>query len=251
MFACDGRNGVVLLADAEKKKANTAETGGQIEGICMNYASMLALPQFKTWASAYFHPEETFDAEKKNATLGNIAANAFIIGLISSVVGFIVNVASSLTATIISPRFSSLDIAMAAVVMVAGIILTPIGVFISSGIYFVIAKILGGKGGYMAQTLGIVLVSGGIVLLAAPLNLLSAIPCLGFAFALAGAAVALYGLYSQWKMIKKVHEMSGLRAAAVILIPIIIVVVIAIIAAVVMGAALVGLGALGSGLGGY
>ena len=242
------------MAEAAAKKATTVGTKGQIEGICMKYAALLSLPQFKTWVSAYFHPEETFDAEKKNAALGNIAAHAFLMGLISSIIAFIVSIASSLISAILSPRMSAVDIAIAAAVMVASIILAPIFAFIYSAVYFVIAKILGGKGGYMAQTLGIVLVSGGLILLTAPFQLLSAIPCLGAAFALCTLAFGLYGLYSQWRMIKKVHEMTGMRAAAVILIPIAILAVVVMIAVVVMGAALVGLagaGALASGLGGY
>ena len=183
------------------------------------YADLMPCKALKTWVSALFRPAGIFDSEKKNAKGKEIATTLASIGLVSGVVWGIV--------AIIKAAFglgAATGLASALIVFAVALVIYPIayiiGGFIDSGVFFILAKILGGKGNYMEQTLGIALICGGMMIVSAPFLVLAAIPVIGMLFSLASFAVMAYGLYSQYLLIKKVHQLSSMRAAAVIIIPV-------------------------------
>ena len=226
---------VVLVAD--KGTASVPSGGGalsQIENMCMSVASVFPIPHFKNWLSMFFHPVEAIEKDKANAGVGGVVVNAIIAGILYGIAYGIF----LLLATAFSPLAGMGGIGSALMAVLVMIVICPIalviGSFIGSGIYYIVAKILGGKGGYMVQTYGLTLITGGMIFLNSPLMILVAIPCIGLVFSLVSLVVSLYALYSQYKMIKAVHSLSSGKAAAVIIIPIVIAIVLAMVFAAVL-----------------
>lgn len=208
----------------------------------MPLVSAVPVAQLKVWANAYFNPVEAFNSSKKDANFGAIAVHLVLIGLLAWV--------ASMLSAVVGMNFLLLGIG------IMGIIVMPITVllfgFIGSAIYFVIAKIFGGKGGYMEQTLALTLIYGGAVVLGFPFNVLSGIPLLGGIFGIIVSLIGLYNLYNLYLVTREVHSLSSTKAILVVLVPIILAVIVAFVFAAAM-AAMLGASALGAaaGTGGF
>ena len=178
-----------------------------VENVYMAVVSAIPLPQLKIWANAYFHPVVAYNQNKKDANFGAIAVHLILIALLAWV-------ASELQAAV-EPNFLAFNARL------LGIISNPIMVlivgFISSAICWIIAKIFGGRGGYMEQTLALALIYGGYTVVAFPFAVLGG----GIGFAL-GAIAALIALYNLYLMTKAVHSLSSGRAAIVALMSIVV-----------------------------
>ena len=221
----------------------TADSGvlAPIEKIVMPIVS--GMPYVKTWMAAYFHPVETFQSQKAAGGFGAVVVNLLLIGVLAWLATML-SFAVGLNFTQIAAL--AIGIAVYPVIMV-------IANLIGSAVMFVIAKVLGGKGGYMEQTFALTLVFGGYTAFAFPFTVLSGLPFVGAIFGLAAMLIALYSIYNEYLVLKAVHQLSGGKAALVILIPIIIAVIIAFVLAAVlvaMFAGVVGAAALGNA-GGY
>ncbi|MFA6327929.1 MAG: Yip1 family protein [Candidatus Micrarchaeia archaeon] len=237
---------------AVKKKARPAkqekiESGNdslaQVEGAAMGAAGSLGIGRFKTWLYAYFHPYQACGKEKKNAKLGSTAATFALAGLVQAAVLVIVialMLAFSLRTGI------SFTVTVAIVMLIAYPIACVIGGFAMSALYFIVAKLLGGKGSFTEQAYCMALVSGGVILMMAPFNVLQIIPMIGWIFSLLGLAVTLYGIVSQYRMISAVHSLSQLRAIVVLVVPLFI--IMALLLVFVGVAAIAALGAYGTTL---
>ena len=242
------------MADSTKKTGTKTGMGTleQIEGFCTKTVSAMNVPLLNGWMSAYFHPAEAFASEKKKADMGNIAVQVILMAIISAVAG---GIASFITmSTSFNVVGSALSIPIIGMSIIVGVIAGFIGFFLVSLLYLVVAKVLGGKGSYAEQSLGLVLVSGGMILLIAPLQVLGAIPCLGIIFGFLAMAFGIYGIYSQYRMLKAVHELSQMKTIGVMLISWAVIMVVLVVITLVVGAALIGamgLGALAGGMGGY
>lgn len=140
-----------------------------------------------------------------------------IAGIISAVVSFVINMIFS-TAT-----GGAAGAVVAGLSGIFGIIVIPIITvilsFIIVGIYFILAKILGGTGSYSSL---FYLMS----LYAIPVGILSSIPILGI-------LAALYGLYLAFLAIKESQQLSTGKA----IIPIIIMIILTVILIVIVGVA--------------
>ncbi|MFA6214455.1 MAG: Yip1 family protein [Candidatus Micrarchaeia archaeon] len=216
----------------------------QVEEIANNAAGALKVAQFKAWLYSYFHPYQACEKEKKGASLSGSASTFALTG--------IVNAVAMIIATLILAAFTMfaglpmLIGAFAALVIYP--ILSVVGGFIMSAIYYVVAKVLGGKGGFMEQTYCMALVSGGTVLMMAPFSILQALPVIGGLFGLLVMAVGIYGLISQYRTVRAVHSLSQLRAIVVIVVPLIL---LALAIATFLAALMValGVGAVAGGMG--
>jgi len=207
---------------------------GSIESTVLQAVSIFPVEKFKTWVSAYFRPAAVFAVESSNASLGGAAKNLAVAGVIA---GVVVGVATILSAMLSINPGGLITGAIALVVMaVLYPVLLVLGGFLCSGVYFVFAKLLGGKGTYATQTYTLALVMGGSILLSAPFQLLGAIPLVGLIFSFGSALVSIYSLYSEYRVIKEVHQLSSGKAIAVILLPIAIAIVVMIILVVILGA---------------
>jgi len=228
------------VAEAKQKSSGFL---APVEQMVMPVASTIPVQQVKTWLAAYFHPMETYEANKKDSNAGSVAVHLALIGVLSWLV--------SLVAVVLGFNFGGL------IVMVPGIIIFPIIMvvagFIGSIILFVLAKIFGGKGGFMEQTLALALIFGGATALAAPFNALSGLPLVGGLIALVGTVIAIYNFYNEYLIIKGIHQLSSMKAALVILIPIIIAIIVAVVLAAALAVMLAGAGLAGAaaGMGGY
>ncbi|MEM2137827.1 MAG: YIP1 family protein [Candidatus Anstonellaceae archaeon] len=190
-----------------------------IENLVMPVASAIPVSQVKTWLSAYFHPVETFDSNKKDATLGGVVVHMALVGVLVAIATLLSSVASlNIGAVVVS-----------AVLIVAYPILFVIFGLIGSALMFVLAKILGGKGGFMEQTLGFALLTGGYYALSFPFIVLSGIPLLGFFFGLLTLLLSLYNLYNEYLLVKRIHQFSSMRAAIFIILPVIIAIIIVVV----------------------
>ncbi len=201
---------------AEKKTASNSGVPSSIEQPIMGAISSIPSERVHTWASAFFHPMETYSSKKAQASWGGIAIHLALAGLVSWL--------ASMLATIISGDFGS------AMVLSAGIIVIPIFMVISgmigSVLYFIAAKIFGGKGALMGQTFIFALLTGGYSIMLFPFTVLGGLPVIGVLFSLLGLFVVLYCIYSYYRAIKGIHQVSSLRAIAILLLPIILAVLI-------------------------
>jgi hypothetical protein len=156
------------------------------------------------WKNVLLSPKKTFKKEKKKSNLGLGAKYILIAGAIT---GIIVGIVS------LNP-----------IILLTSIILYPLinllSWLIGSGINFVFARILGGKGDYMKQSYLIALYS-------APLSIISTIifiiPTVGIWLSF---LIAIYGFYLLTFALKEAHSYSTGRAIMTWLLPFIIVVAI-------------------------
>jgi hypothetical protein len=140
--------------------------------------------------------------------------------LIGRLEGGAVGIAAALSIAIIS-------------VLVYPIIMVVTG-FAASTAYFVLAKIMGGKGTFGEQTMSLAYFQAGAAIVMLPLMLLTAMPCPGILSIVAALAAGLYGACSLYLIIRVSHDLSRASAAAVTLAPpIVILLFLAIIYAFV------------------
>ena len=104
------------------------------------------------WKNALLDPKKTFKKEKKKSNLGLGANYIFKAGIIAGIISGI----------------ASLNLVSAIISIIAYPILSLVGWLLSSGINYVFAKLLGGKGDYTKQ-------SYVISLYLAPLSIVSAV----------------------------------------------------------------------------
>jgi len=237
---------------AESTKKASPDTWGQVEGFCTKTVSATNVQMLNRWMKAYFHPAEAYAVEKKNAGMGEIVTQVLVMTIISAVAGALSSLIMAFTAY--GGMGRALALPVIGMSIAAGAVLGFVGFFLVSLLYLIVAKVLGGKGGYATQSLGLALVSGGTLLLLAPLQVLGAIPCLGIVFSLVAMVFGIFGLISQYRMLKAVHELSQMRTIGVMLVSWAIIVAIMVVVMLVVGAALLGamgLGALASGMGRY
>ena len=119
---------------------------------------------------------------------------------------------------------------------ITSVIVTPIVSIISwligSGIYYIFAMILGGRGNYKTQSYLIAIYSAPIAIITSIIGLIPLVGILNF-------LVFLYSLYLLTLALKETHRFTTLKAALTWIIPLVLI----IIAAFLLGAAfLAGLG---------
>jgi hypothetical protein len=156
------------------------------------------------WKNVLMNPKKTFKKEKKKSNLGLGAYYIVIAGIIGGIISAIVslNWVSALFFIFFYP------------------LLSFVGWLINSGIYYVFARLLGGKGNYTKQ-------SYLIALYVAPLSIITAIilliPTFGVWLSL---LVTVYSLYLLTFALKEAHSYSTGRAVMTWLIPLSILLII-------------------------
>ncbi len=198
---------------------------------------LMVLERIKLWFR-FLEPSKTdqiMQEQKSKADLKEAVINVALSSLVPAVgalllfaiIGlFFGSIANSLFGSISSEMGGVLGGALGLGLIVFGIIyavmiivLEPIVLLVGQGISFLIAKLLGGKGKYTEQVYfsSFVTSAWNIVF---PLLV---IPCLG---SILSIIIAVYSIYLNYKIIKTVHQLDRLRAAAVVLIPIAVVLAI-------------------------
>jgi Yip1 domain len=146
----------------------------------------------------------TFAEEQSKASWGSVWFQLIFYALVGSIIVFVSELIRNIA-------ISGLELIF---IIFFAIIIIPIGFFVITGIYYLLARAFGGKGTFLAQSYSLLLITVPLGILMALLNL---IPVLG---SLAGLGVDVYITILSILMIIGVHRLSGGKASAVILIPV-------------------------------
>jgi hypothetical protein len=191
---------------------------------------------FNVWMEALKNPIQTFKKEKKNADLTEGAKNIALAGLITGLIsGLVFLVVGSIYSMANPYAMGLIGIPAFVAILIVSPIVSVIGWLISSGIYYLIARLLGGRGDYKTQSYLIALYSAPMGIVITVLNL---VPILGSILSLLGA---IYSLYLLTLSLKETHGFSTGKAVLTWLIPFLVIAVIAIAVALVFAVALVSL----------
>ncbi len=188
--------------------------------VIVNVSELLPL---ELWKNALLRPKETFAKEKKNTSVVRGVKQIALASLFWSYqVGRILELSF---ASIFLPLVSS--VAYGDTFWISNIVMGVIGFlavlfvfFAVNVVWWVIAKILGGRGEFSTQYFLAALYAAPITLL---VFLATFIPFVGFLFQ---SAMQFYWLYLSVLMIREAHDLSALKAAIVVLLPVIIVLVL-------------------------
>ncbi|GHO89335.1 Yip1 family protein [Dictyobacter formicarum] len=171
----------------------------------------------------------TFAQEKGKAAWNIIWVQLLFLGIVTGILGAISlaitlpNTLNSLNNSHISPStleqiktiYASLPVPFA----IGSIFAVIAGFFISTGIYFLIAKAFGGQGTFLQYAYSYLLFEVPLGILS---SLVSLVPILG---SLAVLAIGIYRIILQIYMTMAVHRLSGGRATlAVLILPIVLII---------------------------
>src|SRR3989344_5286903 len=171
---------------------------------------------FNVWMNALTKPAETFAAQKGKGGISEGAVNfaiAFAVSaLISAIVAFLM---PTPTVAIEGYDFAVPKPGPESIIInpIMGAIVGVILMFIAVGILYVMAMILGGKGGFGAQYYLTSIYYAPIAIITA---ILGVVPVVG---GILGLLLGLYSLYLLTIMLKTLHEFSILMAVLTWLIP--------------------------------
>ena len=227
---------------AGKKQKEGASGGdsflGPIESFAMSVVSPLPIKQLSAWISAFFRPVETYEAEKGNALFSGTLVYLLLIGLVSGALSFLLYLVGSALGDSLALQVGIAE-AFLTYLIISPLFLTVLA-FIFSAFLFVVAKVLGGKGGYIQQTFGLTLVYGGLVLVSIPFSILARLPFVGFLFALISLLPLIYAIYGYFLLLRHMHGVSSLRTAIIMLVPAAVAFVLVLAVGVIVGAAAMG-----------
>ena len=192
----------------------------------------------ETWKTAVLKPNDFFASAKKSASFTQGAVWIAIASIAATIIQFILASLLGLrTGLKLTPSLSGLPLSL-----ISNAIFALIATAIIAGIFWILAHLLGGSGGFRNQYYAGAGFHAPLVILGA---IIAFIPGVG---SLAGLALLLFQLYLLWTMIKVIHGLSSGKAAAVVLIPVIILAIVFVVAAALL-VSLFGLTGM-SGLGG-
>jgi hypothetical protein len=189
----------------------------------------------KEFADIITNPDSAIPNEAKTSSIGKGFKDAaipyvysvLIMSIISAVIGLALAAAGLSAAGLVNTAISSV-VSMAMSVVLAPIFLA-IALLMAAVLYFIVAKILGGKGSF-GKTFGMLgTVIGPVCLLSIITNVLSMIPVVACIVAIPALALGIYWLFLNFRMVKAVHGLGDLGAAVVVLVPILLAVVLAFV----------------------
>ncbi len=204
------------MAKTEQKTSPIAATKERavrkFEDFAFGIAKSIPYPRLQLWLRAYFHPQETFEEERKNASIESISANyipaALFGGVIATIAIFLtLFVMNGLAQNKYAEALSSFNMAFYyAFAVLAGTLFTAL--FYCSLHAF--CRLFGGQNKLLELSYLLMLVSAGTVALNAVPSMLSGIPCLG----VVGLPIAIYGLYSAFCVIRHASKLGTLKTIA-------------------------------------
>lgn len=108
-----------------------------------------------------------------------------------------------------------------------GFIFSLIGFYLGNGIYYLLARLFGGKGSFGVQTYLASLFIVPLTVVTGILGVLSAIPCINIGSGLMGLGVAIFSLVLYARVISVTHNLDTGKSVAVLIIPLVLTFVIA------------------------
>lgn len=163
----------------------------------------------------FLHPSKFFDSIKSEKGVKEAFKYTAVISIVSVIGSFIASASlMSFLSLLGLPQEGSLFTGMSYILPIVMYVVVLLSSFVGAGIIHLIAMLLKGKGNYAATYKAMMYAN-------TPSSLLGWIPLLGFVF-------SLYSIYLEIMGISKLHNVSMLRAAAIVLIiPIVVAVIVA------------------------
>jgi len=183
---------------------------------------------FSLWVDAFLKPKETFQKEKANASIKegalNILTASFIISvLLSIVVAILGSVGASFMGLSTVEGFGGGVVGLIIIIFILFVVGELVGSFISVGIIWLTALLLGGKGSFTQQYYLSSLFTAPLLVLL----IINIIPLIGGLLTL---IAALYSIYLLYLVVKEVHGLStGKTVLSILLIPIILLILLVLV----------------------
>ncbi len=183
----------------------------------------MGLINFGLWISALKDPRTTFAKEKTNASLTEALKNIVVAGFILGVLSAILILVSTTAA---AGGFGAVFGGIAALFIIFVLpVLMLVLLLILSGIYWIIAKVLGGKGKYETQTYIISLFLAPLMIISILSNVMILLS-LDFVGQIISTLIFLYFVYLLILTFKEVHEYGLGKAIATWAIPMLVAVLL-------------------------
>ena len=186
--------------------------------------SVIPIPQFKIWVKAFFHPAETFDAQKDSITIQRLCIALLLVSFLFAIAS---TISTIFTVTIPRVKLSIEIVPSIGSSMVFLFVAFFVGFSVFVGLLYALAKILGGRGSFTEHAYVIAILAGALYLLAFALGLpfyvLSVIaPNIAVVASAIGLLVSIYAIYDCFVMMRHVHQLSNIRAALLCISPILL-----------------------------
>jgi hypothetical protein len=209
-----------------------------LKDIIRKYLMLFPFVRKEEFAEIILNPSTALPKEIQSSSIGKGFRDAIIPAYFSFIFSMLIAIPVGLAINAATGGNIATSLIGYAVSFVGLLILTPVFVAIAmllvSAIYFIMAKILGGKGTF-TKTMGMLgTIMGPFYLLGIIPNMLDQIPLVVCIAGILGIPLGLYNLYMQFRMIKALHGFDDIRAAAVIIVPIILLVALAVAAVLVL-----------------
>jgi hypothetical protein len=170
--------------------------------------------EFGAWIRVLFEPDKVFAEQRPKAgtriaLLWTAVAGAIYFGATDLITG---------------------NTSAAALLVVVGLVGTPIGFVIYQGIEYLFAKLLGGAGSFREQAYMTALIGVPVTIVLVAINLLAVLsnPMVAIIADILTLAFGLYSFYVQVKMLRLVHGFGTSRATLVAAFPVIVLVIVAV-----------------------
>ena len=167
------------------------------------------------WKEALLSPNKALKSQKGKADLAKALKNVLVSGLIAGILQGI----------------ASYDAVIFLLTVIAYPILTVIGLLITSGVYYVFARLLGGKGSYTVQTYMISIFTAPMTVVISFVLLIAMLETLSLLMLPVLVILTLYSVYLSIIALREAHGYSTLKAFVTWLIPLVIVMIFVILAA--------------------
>jgi len=184
---------------------------------------------FKKWADVFLRPNSLFKRENKAKSLSYGAKSVLLAGIISAIIIILLGVISPASVSEFQTLFGANATAALFVVSIVLVPLLSIVMWVViSGVLYLFALLLHGKGTFVSQSHALALVSSAFGIVSTLLSGLISVVVLSapgagiIAQIVVSAILTLYNLYVITVALKNVHKYSTGRAVLTWLIPIVI-----------------------------
>lgn len=180
---------------------------------------------FEKWYNALTKPKETFKKEKENASFSEAVKHIGLAGLIAGLIEIFVLLLGFTRISFLS-TFNAIILIIVLPPLLS--ILTIIFLLISSGIFYIPARIIGGKEKYKTQTYIFSLFLAPLIVI---MVFVSEIPYIGN---IANLALQIYAIYLFVIALRETHDFSTKKAIAAWITTMIIMVLLFVLTSIMM-----------------
>ena len=219
----------MMQRTSDNVKGKTSQISGNpatgwIERCVLGILSAIPISEFGIWVKAYFHPVETFEAQKGSITIQRLC---IALALVSTVFAIANTIITILTATMPRVKLSIELVPSIGAALVFLFVAFFIGFSVVICLLYAVAKILSGKGKITEHAYAIVALAGALYLLAFALGLpfyvlAVFVPDIAMAASVIGLLVCIYAIYDYFVLMRHVHRLSSVRAALLFIIPVLV-----------------------------